>query len=351
MSWERVKAGKELIVGIKADYPPMEFIDLRDGELVGFDVDFARELEGELGLAECRFVKLDLKVWDWPTVVQRLNSGEFDVVISGVMITDGRKQDVNFIEYHQPKHYLVYRAENDFSTISKLPPMATVAVPKGTGTEDLAREIKRELKLRWDIQDEEGNEAPFESVEQGKADATMAHLPVARWYAERKRLKVSEEPVKWAVAEAIGIAFRKQDQALMKEIERVVKQLNQKQYIDRFNHPFRRAEERALRILDDKVVYPEGAAHIGGKLYYVGYGDDTVCTWDGKSRHLLRQLDAGSGPTAIVPVGKDELLVACYEKNLLVRLDQRGETVGKPIEVARPNDFVKDSKGNVYASS
>jgi sugar lactone lactonase YvrE len=115
------------------------------------------------------------------------------------------------------------------------------------------------------------------------------------------------------------------------------------------------------RVLDDKVAYPEGAAYFGGKLYYVGYGDGTLNVWDGKQSRILwkeKEEDKGSGPCAVVPVGKDndELLVACYLSNTLVRLSADGKQldavkVEGAQEEAGPNDFVKDADGGVYFST
>jgi sugar lactone lactonase YvrE len=113
---------------------------------------------------------------------------------------------------------------------------------------------------------------------------------------------------------------------------------------------------RKERFLDDKVSYPEGAAYFGGKLYYVGYDDNTVNVWNGKEKRILRELEPHSGPCAVVPVGKDgDVLVACYDSNTLVRLNEKGEPV-ETIDVTErggvgPNDFVTDSAGGVYFSA
>jgi cystine transport system substrate-binding protein len=46
-AWERVKASKTLRIGLEGTYPPFNFQD-KDGQLAGFEVDFAKALAAQL---------------------------------------------------------------------------------------------------------------------------------------------------------------------------------------------------------------------------------------------------------------------------------------------------------------
>jgi len=81
---ERVRQKGELVIITDPTYPPFEF---NEGEkLIGFDVDLAREIGKELG------VRVHFIVSDWDGVLPSLHIGKADIAMSGVTITEERKQ-------------------------------------------------------------------------------------------------------------------------------------------------------------------------------------------------------------------------------------------------------------------
>jgi ABC-type amino acid transport substrate-binding protein len=78
----------ELKVGITPNYPPLAFE--RDGKIVGIEPDLAAALAKQTGT---RFVLVSTP---WDELPEALNSREVDVVMSGVSITERRKQTVAF---------------------------------------------------------------------------------------------------------------------------------------------------------------------------------------------------------------------------------------------------------------
>ncbi|MBI5490100.1 MAG: transporter substrate-binding domain-containing protein [Deltaproteobacteria bacterium] len=89
---ERVRATGVLRVGREVTYHrPFVYLDTQSGEVVGFDVELARELARRLG-AEPQFVELD-----WSTgLFQSLDDERTDVVISAVSITESRREKWDF---------------------------------------------------------------------------------------------------------------------------------------------------------------------------------------------------------------------------------------------------------------
>jgi polar amino acid transport system substrate-binding protein len=79
-----------LVVAHTRDYPPLNF--MRDGQLVGIEVDNAREIGKALG----REVKT--VVLPFAELVPALNSGKVDVVMAGMSVTPEREDDVLFVE-------------------------------------------------------------------------------------------------------------------------------------------------------------------------------------------------------------------------------------------------------------
>ncbi|MEX1377985.1 MAG: ABC transporter substrate-binding protein [Eubacteriales bacterium] len=78
-----------LLVGVDDTYPPMEYVD-ENGDLVGFDVDFAKALAEEMG------VEIEFKSTAWDGIFANLSAKQYDVIISSVSMTTERMDTMNF---------------------------------------------------------------------------------------------------------------------------------------------------------------------------------------------------------------------------------------------------------------
>jgi len=87
---QRVIDFKTLKVGTSAGQPPFSMAD-RDGKLMGFDLDLAK------ALANAMRVKLEVKVMPFGDLMNALDEGQVDMVISGVAITPQRAEQATFI--------------------------------------------------------------------------------------------------------------------------------------------------------------------------------------------------------------------------------------------------------------
>lgn len=109
-------------------------------------------------------------------------------------------------------------------------------------------------------------------------------------------------------------------------------------------------------IVDADAIYPEGPVWQNGKLLYVEYGGPGVKIWNGKGTGVYWKSEH-CGPAGLIAYGRNHLLVACYDANTLVELDE----LGKPLRTIDkdsagksfigPNDFAADGTGGVYFSA
>lgn len=88
---EVTQAGNERAISIAAEgaSPPWTGTN-ENGELYGFDIDVGRDLCGRMKI-ECTFV-----AQDWDGIIPALTVGKFDVIMSGMSITEKRKQSIAF---------------------------------------------------------------------------------------------------------------------------------------------------------------------------------------------------------------------------------------------------------------
>lgn len=87
---ERVIETETLVVGMSGDQPPLNMVN-REGKLMGMDVDLARSL------ANAMRVSLKIEKMPFGDLMDALDEGEVDLVISGMAITPERAMKVRFV--------------------------------------------------------------------------------------------------------------------------------------------------------------------------------------------------------------------------------------------------------------
>jgi len=81
----------ELRVGFEAGYMPFEMTD-KKGNFVGFDIDMAKEMAKAMGV---KFVPVNTA---WDGIIPSLITGKFDIIMSGMTVTQERNLKVNFAD-------------------------------------------------------------------------------------------------------------------------------------------------------------------------------------------------------------------------------------------------------------
>lgn len=102
------------IVGLDDTFAPMGFRD-DSNEIVGFDVDLAKEVASRLGL-EVQFQPID-----WDSKVLELNSGAIDMIWNGLTITPAREEEMLFSNpYLANRQIIITLNSSTIDTISDL---------------------------------------------------------------------------------------------------------------------------------------------------------------------------------------------------------------------------------------
>ena len=82
-------AATAIVIGLDDHFPPMGFRDDKN-EIVGFDIDLAREAGKRLGL------EVTFKPIDWSAKEAELSGKRIDVLWNGLTITEERKANILF---------------------------------------------------------------------------------------------------------------------------------------------------------------------------------------------------------------------------------------------------------------
>ncbi|HHY93009.1 MAG TPA: basic amino acid ABC transporter substrate-binding protein [Firmicutes bacterium] len=218
-------AGQAVLkVGFNAAFPPFESVNNK-GEFEGFDVDLANALGQELGM------KVEFVDVAWETIFAGLLSKKYDVIISGVTITDERKQKMNFSDpYFEAgqvimvrKDYDQIKSEADFAgkklgvQISTTADEVLTRMLEGKGEYAGKKVAIKEIK-RYDNYPQ-----AFPDLQNGNLDAVVVDLPVGVPYANKHADKVKLVSEKPFISEYTGIALRKEDTELLNKINAALK--------------------------------------------------------------------------------------------------------------------------------
>jgi polar amino acid transport system substrate-binding protein len=163
----RIAESGEIRVGMTGEQPPLTMTS-RDGEFLGLDVAVMRVLARSMGV-EARFVRLD-----FDELLDALDEGEVDVVMSGMTITPRRVERVTFIgPYFTSGKTLLTRSE-DLAAIEiaedLYKPGLRVAALRGSTSEDFVRSTLSEAKLVLTA----GLDEAVRKVMTGEVDALVA---------------------------------------------------------------------------------------------------------------------------------------------------------------------------------
>jgi len=167
---ERIQKSGELRVGFESGYLPFEMTS-KEGDFMGFDIDMAKEMAKAMGV---KFVPVNTA---WDGIIPALLTNKFDILISGMTITQERNLAVNFVEpYIIVGQTIILRKglEGVIKSYKDLnDPKYTVTSKLGTtGEQAVKRMIPKATYKSFEVE----TEAAMETLT-GKADATVYDLP------------------------------------------------------------------------------------------------------------------------------------------------------------------------------
>lgn len=215
----KIKSSGQLIVGTSADFPPYEFHKEINGKdtIVGFDIALAKEIAKDMG------VTLVVKDMKFDGLLAALNSGNIDIVVSGMTPNDERKKHVDFsmIYYVAEQSILVRSADREkFSSVSALKGKK-VGAQLGSQQEKIAKEQipGSKVKALGRIADLI-LELKFKKIDAIVLDTTVAHSYVTK----NKDLSISTASVT-AKDAGSAVAVRKNNALLVAEIDSTLNRL------------------------------------------------------------------------------------------------------------------------------
>ena len=138
------EAGKVLVMGTNAEFPPFETRGGANGsEIVGFDVEVAKAIAAKVGLP------LKIEDMKFDSLLPALSAGKVDLVLAGMTITDERSQNVDFsTPYYKATQVVLILAGSPIPQTKEDLKGVKIAVQLGTTGDGAAVEIAGQDNVR-----------------------------------------------------------------------------------------------------------------------------------------------------------------------------------------------------------
>ena len=209
----------KIVVGLDDNFPPMGFRDEKN-ELVGFDIDMAKEAAKRLGL------EVEFKPIDWSAKEAELSGKRVDALWNGLTITEERKQNILFTAPYMENHQIIVVAAG--STIKGKADLAgkVVGAQEGSSAVDAVKKDDAVFKSFKEFKTFGDNVTALMDLSTGRLEAVVVDEVVGRYY-------VAKKPQDYAVlqdhfgTEDYGVGLRKDDTELHAKIDKALADMKQ----------------------------------------------------------------------------------------------------------------------------
>lgn len=213
-SLEKLLQKGEMVLGLDVGFAPMGFYD-ENGDIVGYDIDLAREVCARLG------VTLRCQPIEWLLKKQELNMGAIDCIWNGMSINADREENMALsVPYLANNQVLVVLGGSAFETMADLAG-SRLGVQGGSSAEEALNDTPA-------FRDTLGQVVPFDDytvalmdLDMGGVDTVLMDEVVANYYINEKQAdyRILSETL---IPEAYAVGFRKGDTALRDKVNGIL---------------------------------------------------------------------------------------------------------------------------------
>ncbi|OLO04224.1 MULTISPECIES: transporter substrate-binding domain-containing protein [Salinicola] len=181
-------------------FVPFEMMDQDSGEMVGFDMDILHEIADRAGF------KVDLNTMDFNGIIPAVQTGNVDLAIAGITITDERQEIVDFSDpYYDSGLRILVSDGSDVASLDDLEGKR-IATKIGSTSYDYLQE---KLGDDAEITPYPGSSDMYMALMGGSADAVFYDAPNVGYFAQTKGQGKVKTVGPLYEGQQYGIAFAK----------------------------------------------------------------------------------------------------------------------------------------------
>lgn len=215
LSLQKVKDAGKFVLGLDATFKPMGYTD-ENNEIVGFDIDLAEAVCEKLG------VELVKEPINWDTKEQDLSVGKIDCIWNGLSVSPSREEAFNLSEpYMKNAMVFVVPESSDINSVDDLAGKKVIVQNGSTAQDTLAAS---QLAANMEISSIATNVEALQQMDINLVDAVFMDEVVAQYEIQNsgKAYRILDQGLS---EEEYAIAFRKEDQALRDEVQKILSEL------------------------------------------------------------------------------------------------------------------------------
>ena len=201
----------KLILATEAGFAPYEYY--QDGEIVGVDIDIAREIAASLGK------ELVIKDVSFDFIINEIKSGKSDIGAAGMSITKERLEEVDFsVEYAVSNQVVIVPMDSRITSIDQISNQR-IAVQLGTVADSYVNENYKDATVIR----QKKYLSMVEDLKAGKVDLIiMDLLPASEIVKSNDGLKILDE---YLFTDKYGMAIKKGNKELLDKVNDVLTRL------------------------------------------------------------------------------------------------------------------------------
>lgn len=210
---------KKIVIGLDDNYPPMGFRD-ENNEIVGFDIDLAKEAAKHMG------IEVEFKAIDWASKEAEIQSGRIDALWNGLEITQERKKNLLFSDPYMNVQQIIFKRVDD-ATITKEEDLKDkiVATQSGSGTAEEYVDSHKDVTGYKDVKKYADYIAAFMDLENGRIDAIICDEIIGRYYMSKHPAKIAALDGHVGPMAQFGVAYRKGDRIMKEKMQKVLDEM------------------------------------------------------------------------------------------------------------------------------
>lgn len=106
--------GRDVVVVTENAYPPLQFVDPKTGEAIGWEYDAMSELATRLNFQAV------IENTSWDAMIPAISEGQYDVGMTGITIRDDRREKVDFSDpYMRSEMFMLVKADEERFTTAE----------------------------------------------------------------------------------------------------------------------------------------------------------------------------------------------------------------------------------------
>lgn len=217
------KSRESLVIGMDQTFAPMGFLN-DDNEIVGFDVDLAKETFSRLNY------DIEFQSIDWSMKETELNTGNIDLIWNGYAITPERQEKVLLsMSYLSDSQMIVVRKDSRIEKKRDLEGKVLSTQQSSSSIDKIKNDSSGIYnKLATDLVLYPSNNNSFMDLEAGRVDAIVVGSSYGRYYIKQ----ANKENMFTILDENFGtdevaVALRKEDTNLKDKIDKTITEMKQ----------------------------------------------------------------------------------------------------------------------------